>query len=290
MADTNVIKYISLDNMTLYTQLMKSYVDEGDSKAIKTVMLSTDGKSLEFYKESEPLSDGASPAYSIVIPETNLDSCMKKVISALQGNVAMFDNAGQVVDGGVKLSDLITRADVETLIAQAVETSTHLTTVVVEELPNDQDAKDNVIYLIKDDDVTGNDKYQEYVKIQGVLTLIGDTSTNLSDYYTKTQTDDKISAAKTEAVTEAVTQAGTQADAKDAQVLQDAKAYTDQQVQGLNESIEAVDAKVNKNATDITNLGTTVQSNTDRIALLEQSTGITMTPATEAEIRALFSE
>lgn len=290
MADTNVIKYISLDNMTLYTQLMKSYVDEGDAKAIKTVMLSTDGKSLEFYKESEPLSDGASPSYSITIPETNLDSCMKKVISALQGNVAMFDNAGQVVDGGVKLSDLITRADVETLIAQAVETSTHLTTVVVEELPSDQDAKDNVIYLIRDDDVTGNDKYQEYVKIQGVLTLIGDTSTNLSDYYTKTQTDDKIAAAKTEAVTEAVTQAGTQADAKDAQVLQDAKAYTDQQVQGLNDAIEAVDTKADANATDITNLGVKVQSNTDRIALLEQSTGITMTPATEAEIRALFSE
>lgn len=290
MADTNVIKYISLDNMTLYTQLMKSYVDEGDSKAIKTVMLSADGKSLEFYKESEPLSDSASPIYSIVIPETNLDSCMKKVISALQGNVAMFDNAGQVVDGGVKLSDLITRADVETLIAQAVETSTHLTTVVVDELPSDQDAKDNVIYLIKDDDVTGNDKYQEYVKIQGVLTLIGDTSTNLSDYYTKTQTDDKIAAAKTEAVTEAVTQAGTQADAKDAQVLQDAKTYTDQQIQGLNESIEAVDAKADKNATDITNMNTTLQSHGDRISLLEQNTGMTLTPCSEAEIRALFSE
>jgi hypothetical protein len=279
-----------LDNLTLYDQLLKSYVDSGDSKAIKTVMLSQDGKSLEFYKETEPISQGAIPAYSVLIPETNLDSCMKKVISALQGNVAIFDNAGQVVDGGVKLSDLITRADVETLIAQAVETSTHLTTVVVEELPNDQDAKDNVIYLIKDDDVTGNDKYQEYVKIQGVLTLIGDTSTNLSDYYTKTQTDDKIAAAKTEAVTEAVTQAGTQADAKDAQVLQDAKAYTDQQVQGLNDAIEAVDTKADKNATDITNLGVKVQSNTDRIALLEASTGISMVAATDAEIRALFSE
>lgn len=290
MADTNVIKYISLDNMTLYTQLMKSYVDEGDSKAIKTVMLSADGKSLEFYKESEPLSDSASPIYSIVIPETNLDSCMKKVISALQGNVAMFDNAGQVVDGGVKLSDLITRADVETLIAQAVETSTHLTTVVVEELPSDQDAKDNVIYLIRDEDVTGSDLYEEWVLINGTLTKIGDTSTDLSDYYTKQQTDDKIAAAKTEAVTEAVSTADSHADTKDAQTLADAKAYTDQQVQGINDAIEAVDDKADTNAENITNINTTLQSHGDRISLLEQNTGITLTPCSEAEIRALFSE
>ena len=210
----NVIKYISLDNMTLYTQLMKSYINQEDAKSIKTVMLSQNGRSLEFYKEAEPLSQDASPAYSIQIPETNLDSCMKKVVSALSGNVPVFDANGQVVDGGIALSALITRADVESLIAQAVATSTHITTVVVEQLPSDQDAKENVIYLIKDDTVTGSDQYQEYIKIQGVLTLIGDTSTDLQDYATKTYVADRITEARTSIISDAVTQADANADTK----------------------------------------------------------------------------
>ena len=288
MAD--VIKYISLDNLTLYDQLLKAYINSEDAKSLKTVMLSQDGKSLEFYRASEPITAGSTPAYSIRIPETNLDSCMKKVVSALSGNVGVFDANGQVIDGGIKLSDLITRTDVESLIATAVEQSTHITTTVVTTLPTDQDAKENVIYLIKDDTVTGTDQYEEWIKIAGVLTKIGDTSTNLTDYATKTYVADRITAATTEIVAEAVAQADANADTKDAAILQEAKGYTDQSIQGINDAIEAVDAKADTNATNISNLTTTVRSNTDRIAALEQSEGINLVSATEAEIRALFTE
>ena len=286
---SNTIKYISLDNLTLYDQLIKGYIGSEDAKSIKTVMLSQDGWSLEFYKEAEPLSQGASPAYSIQIPQTNLDPCMMKVISALQGNVPVFNNAGQVVDGGVALSSLVTQTEAQQMIAQAISQSTHITTQVVTELPSDQNASPNVIYLIADPTATGSDIYEEWILISGVLTKIGDTSADFTNYYTKTQTDDKIAAEKASAISTAVAQAGEAADAKDAAILQSAESYTDQAVQGLEDAIDAVDTKADTNATNISNLSTTVQSNTDRIAILEASTGISMVEATEAEVRSLFS-
>lgn len=287
--ESNVIKYISLDNLTLYDQLLKSYVDSGDAKSIKTVMLSQDGRSLVFYRDSEPLSQGAVPAYSIQIPETNLDSCMQKVVSALSGNVGVFNASGQVIDGGIALSALITRTDVEALIAQAVATSTHITTTVVQELPTDQNARPNVIYLYQDPNATGSDVYEEWMLINGTLTMIGDTSTDLTNYATQTYVGDRITAASTQIIADAVAQAGTAADAKDAVILAAAEAYTDQQVQGLEDAIDAVDTKADTNATNITNLGVTVRSNTDRIVALENATGLSLTEATEQEIRGLFT-
>lgn len=287
--EPNVIKYISLDNLTLYDQLLKSYVDSGDAKSIKTVTLSQDGRSLVFYRDSEPLSQGAVPAYSIQIPETNLDSCMQKVISALSGNVGVFNANGQVIDGGIALSALITRTDVESLIAQAVATSTHITTTVVQELPTDQEARANIIYLYQDPNATGSDVYEEWMLINGTLTMIGDTSTDLTNYATQTYVGDRITAASTQIIADAVAQAGTAADAKDAVILAAAEAYTDQQVQGLEDAIDAVDTKADTNATNITNLGVTVRSNTDRIAALENATGLSLVEATEQEIRGLFA-
>jgi len=287
--EVQTIKYISLDNMTLYTQLMKSYVDEGDAKALKTVMLSQDNRSLLFYRSIEPISDGTEPDYSITLPETNLDSCMKKVVSALSGNVGVFDANGQIIDGGIKLSDIVTTADVEQMIAEAVEKSTHITATIVDTLPSDEAAKPNIIYMLRNASATGSDVYEEYMLIDGRLTMIGDTSTNLDNYYTKQVVDDKIAAAKSEAITDAVAQAGTAADTKDQAILAEAKTYTDQATNGLQDSIDAVDAKVDTVDGRVDTLSTTVQSNTDRIVLLENDR-VEINVATEADIRALFAE
>ena len=44
---------------------------------------------------------------------------------------------------------------------------------------------DGVIYFVKDSSVLGNDIYQEYTLLNGILTLIGGTSIDLSDYALK---------------------------------------------------------------------------------------------------------
>ena len=285
MPDTNnQIKYISLDNITLYDQLIKQYIDTNDAKSIKTVMLSQDGRSLEFYRTSEPIASGAIPAYSISIPETNLDSCMKKVVSALSGNVGIFDNLGQIVDGGVKLSDLVTQAEVEALIAEEIGKIHTLTTVVVDELPTNAEAKENVMYLIKDDTVTGSDKYEEWMKISGVLQKIGDTSISLDGYASQTYVNDRISAERTSILADAATAA----QAGDAQTLTTAEQYTDEKIGQVRDEIDAVDDRVDATNTAMGTLRNTVSSNTDRIITLENSS-INITTATEAEIRALFN-
>ena len=49
-----------------------------------------------------------------------------------------------------------------------------------------------VLYLIKDESVVGVDKYNEYIVVDGKATLIGDTTTDLSNYYNKTEIDGKV--------------------------------------------------------------------------------------------------
>ena len=66
MAKTQVF---TEENLSLYDQLVKQYIDGADSKAIKSVTIS--GNTLKFYKISEPVGD-STPAYTIELPETDL--------------------------------------------------------------------------------------------------------------------------------------------------------------------------------------------------------------------------
>lgn len=62
--------------------------------------------------------------------------------------------------------------------------------------------ENNVIYLIKDEEAVGTDIYKEYILVDGVATLIGDTSVDLRPYLTakqiaeqypsKTEVDEKL--------------------------------------------------------------------------------------------------
>lgn len=65
---------------------------------------------------------------------------------------------------------------------------------VVSAVPAAADADDTVIYLVgPKTTVTGDDKYEEWVKSGDEMVKIGDTSVDLSDYYTKEETDNEIS-------------------------------------------------------------------------------------------------
>lgn len=76
MAKTQVF---TEENLSLYDQLVKQYIDGADSKAIKSVAIS--GNTLKFYKISEPVGD-SKPAYEIQLPETDL-SAINAAIAAI---------------------------------------------------------------------------------------------------------------------------------------------------------------------------------------------------------------
>lgn len=79
-------------------------------------------------------------------------------------------------------TDVYTKTQTDTKIGEAVAAQGHMKAKVVEGIAQMTD--NNVLYLVKDATVTGDDKYNEYILIDGIPTLIGSTSTDLTGYAT----------------------------------------------------------------------------------------------------------
>lgn len=276
-------KYLSLEGLQLYDQLLKARMDAGDAVSIKTVALNDAGTKMLFYNVSEPVGS-TLPIYEIEFPNdgSSLDSVMHKVASAINGNIGIFQN-GTIVDSGKSFSDYYTKAQVDSAIAN----STKLSKTIVNELPTAANARENVIYLIKDNTATGNDKYKEYLLIDGQLVLIGDTSTDMTDYIKQSDLQ-TLQQAITTAIMEDVQDA---IDEASDDILDAAKQYTDQQVGSLNSTISTLSSNVSTNASNITSLQTTVGTHTTQIASLTTAINNmdTVGSITEASIRALFA-
>lgn len=76
-------KYISLENLTLYDQLIKQKIDGADAKSLKVVEI--DGNTLKFYTNVPPLSDPKpTPAYSIELPIEDI-TAFKTAVNTLVG-------------------------------------------------------------------------------------------------------------------------------------------------------------------------------------------------------------
>ena len=109
MADTK-LQVFTYDNLALYDELLKGYVDAEDAKALKTVAI--DGNTLKFYRVSEPVGETA-PAYTITLPETDISGLIPKITGATAGNVVTAKADGTVEDSGIKAADLATKAEVK---------------------------------------------------------------------------------------------------------------------------------------------------------------------------------
>lgn len=81
-------------------------------------------------------------------------------------------------------NEATTKGYVDSTIASAIANADHLKRKIVTELPT-LGIEPNTIYMIKDNSVTGGDKYKEYLLIDNVLAQIGDTSVDLSNYLQK---------------------------------------------------------------------------------------------------------
>lgn len=98
------------------------------------------------------------------------DSGLTKSLADLTTEVGKKANA----------ADVYTKTQTDTKIGEAVAAQGHMKAQVVEGTA--QMTENNVLYLVKDDTVTGVDQYNEYILIDGTPTLIGSTSTDLSGY------------------------------------------------------------------------------------------------------------
>ena len=83
MAETEQKKYISLDNLTLYNELIVGKIEGADAKSFKVVEI--DSNTLKFYTNVPPLSDPKpTPAYSIELPYEDM-TAFKTAVTTLVG-------------------------------------------------------------------------------------------------------------------------------------------------------------------------------------------------------------
>lgn len=81
-------------------------------------------------------------------------------------------------------SDTYTKVEVNTLIGQI----STISILVVQSLPT-QDIQTNVIYLVPKQTAGTQDVYDEYIYVNNAWEHIGDTEVDLSNYYTKSETN-----------------------------------------------------------------------------------------------------
>lgn len=67
-----------------------------------------------------------------------------------------------------------------TYVGQQIANAGHVTKTIVTALPSAEEAKDNVIYMIKKTSGSGDNLYDEYMLIDGKLEKIGDTETKIT--------------------------------------------------------------------------------------------------------------
>ena len=110
-------------------------------------------------------------------PKKYIDSNnMKQILTAIKDKTPVGDK--YVTEEQLLAKDYATK----TYVGEQIANAEHLKREIVTVLPSDEEASDNVIYMLKVESATGNDKYQEYMKIDGTVQMIGDTSVNLTDY------------------------------------------------------------------------------------------------------------
>ena len=120
------------------------------------------------------------------VTEQELEDAIKTVTDKIgdKAEPAQGEEGSEGYKPEVKASGVYAYVDSEIeKVEKAIGDITHFTTKIVES--TDDVTEVGVLYLIKDADVEGVDKYNEYLCIDGNAVLIGDTTTDLSDYYTK---------------------------------------------------------------------------------------------------------
>lgn len=91
-------------------EIIKEYIDLKDASSLKS--LTIDGNVLKFYKVESPTSETIAD-YTITLPETDVSGLIAKMTGTTEGNVVVANTDGTVKDGGVALTDLATKTDVE---------------------------------------------------------------------------------------------------------------------------------------------------------------------------------
>ncbi len=104
-----------------------------------------------------------------------------------------FDKSQGIISGAIVSlareprtnSEATTKKYVDDTITTQIANASHLRREIVTEIPSANYADKNTVYMLKDVNATGADKYKEYLLINNEMVLIGDTSVDLTNYVQK---------------------------------------------------------------------------------------------------------
>ena len=180
------------------------------------VVLNKDGKlEIAWYEPSEETIDGVNAKVESV---TNTVETLEEIVNAEGGLVDQVsdlqeqvgqaaDDTGNAatglfaeierIDGELdkkaNAEDVYTKTETDTVIATAIANADHLKREIVAVLPSVKDADENTIYMIPSGLQEDDNKYYEWILIDGVFEQVGSWEVDLKNYATK----DDVSAVDT---------------------------------------------------------------------------------------------
>lgn len=155
------------------------------------------------------------------------------------------------------IADRYTKEETAAKIAEEIGKQAHFSAKIV--TSTDEMTDTTTLYLIKKDDVTGSDVYEEYMVIDGAPVIIGETSTDLSDYATLEALNNGLA---------------------EKAALVDFNNLSDT-VDGILERLEAAETTIGEHTTAIEELNTAVSTKAEASALDNYVTKETYEPAVE---------
>ena len=111
-------------------------------------------------------------------------------IASLQGHV---NNIASILNQKANAADVYTKSETDTAISQAVASASHLKRKIFTTFEEAQafaesiSNPDQYIYMVQSEFFVLNDKYDEYLYIDGNLEKVGNWEVDLSDYATKAE-------------------------------------------------------------------------------------------------------
>ena len=243
MAEVITKTYLDHEGLQHYDSKIKKVISDGDTKVLNDAKQYADNLSSNY----DPAGTAATKVKELAdgAVKTNTDAITKL-------------NGGADVEGSVDKKIADERKKIDTAIADAVANANHLKREIVEQLPEVGSANEHTIYMVSKKSGSGEQKYDEYMLVNGALEKIGDSAVDLTNYAKKTE----VETAKNEAISTAGTNADSKISTKVGEIGEKTvKVYVDEAKQAaVTESNNYTDglAKNYGSAADVTKLKTDV--------------------------------
>lgn len=193
-----------VDSLNAFENLI-GYPAADTEKTLAEVINETYATKEELQTAANALQDNLNAFENIIgYPATRSDKTFAEVLNDTFATKAAVEGVrteiGAAIDEAVataqaKDAEIVSYVKDEIgRVEEFISNINHFKTEVVDSVAKVTDL--GVLYLIKDENAVGEDKYNEYIVVDGQPTLIGDTTTNLSDYYTKSEVVDLLNKVK----------------------------------------------------------------------------------------------